>query len=201
MQASLRSSEWDEVDVRHHGSTVTYVYRRAQGQERFQPWLVVAPSAILRRLGVDGLGLYAARGFKRDDHVGQYQGRVVGRYRTRQDALEAAETRRLLRRGHDKLVTVRAPRGAAGVHLLDGEGYGPPYVHLCNDPRNTALEPNADLTDAGWLRITHARVPPFDLGRTLDQNIHSELRFDYGEHYWDLHDLLGRSAEYALELD
>ena len=87
------------------------------------------------------------------------------------------------------------------MHLLDGEGYGPPYVHLCNDPRNTALEPNADLTDAGWLRITHARVPPFDLGRTLDQNIHSELRFDYGEHYWDLHDLLGRSAEYALELD
>ena len=64
-QASLRGSEWDEVGVRHNGERITYVYRRAAGATRFDPWTIVAPSAILRRLGRDGLGLYAARTFRR----------------------------------------------------------------------------------------------------------------------------------------
>ena len=200
MLASLRSSEWDEVEVRCGGSTIRYIYKRGPGQARFVPWLVVAPSAILRRLGVEGLGLYAARRYKRDDYIGRFDGHIVGWFRTRQDAIEAPETRRLLRRGRDKLVTVRAPHGA-GVRLLDGHGYGPPSIHLCNDPRGSALQPNADLTDAGWLRVIQTRVPAFDMGKSIDANVQSELRFSYGEHYWDLHDLLGRSAEYAIELD
>ena len=160
----------------------------------------MAPSALLARVGARGLGLYAARPFRRDEVVGQYEGRVVGRYPTRAAALAAPETRRLLRRGHDKLVTVRAPHGP-GFQLLDGEGAGPPHVALCNDPRGTALQPNAQLTDAGWLRVTQARVPTFDLDASIDANIGSELRLAYGDEYWELMERLGTSAAYALEVD
>jgi hypothetical protein len=148
---------------------------------------------------VRGLGLYAARRFKKDDYVGRYRGDTKGWYRSRKEALDDPKTKELVRKGHDKLVTVRAKGG--GVHLLDGDGYGPPYVHLCNDPRNTRLKANADLTDAGWLRITQTHVPAFDLEKTLEENAKSELRFSYGDEYWDIHDRLGRSTEYALQVD
>lgn len=203
-QASLRGSEWDELDVQHRGERVTYVFRRAPGAARFEPWVVVAPSAILRRLGRDGLGLYAGRTFRRDQYVGRYPTHdVVGHYPSRQAALAAPETRRRVRRGRDKLIALRAPQG--GVLLVDGEGAGSPSPHIerCNDPRGLpALTPNADLTDAGWLRVLHARVPPFDLGKTIDANIASELRIDYGgQEYWDMMERLGTSAAYAIEVE
>ena len=44
-------------------------------------------------------------------------------------------------------------------------------------------------------------MPRFDLEKPLDENIYSELRYDYGDSYWDLHELLGRSAAHALEVD
>ena len=49
--------------------------------------------------------------------------------------------------------------------------------------------------------VVQSRVSAFDLNKTLDENIVSELRIEYGEHYWDLHDLLGRSTEYAVQVD
>ena len=64
MHAALRASEWDEVRVQHRGVSITYVYRRGPGEARFAPWLVVAPSALLARVGARGLGLYAARALK-----------------------------------------------------------------------------------------------------------------------------------------
>ena len=68
MHAAIRQSEWDECPVRYdHGPTLRYVYRRAPGERCFAPWLVVAPSALLRSIGACGEGLYAARGL----HEGQ----------------------------------------------------------------------------------------------------------------------------------
>ena len=81
-------------------------------------------------------------------------------------------------------------------------GGGAPHVELCNDPRNAGgLTPNADLTDAGWLRVIQARVPPFDLSKSINENITSEIRIDYGTEYWSLHDSLGCDAEHAIEVD
>lgn len=200
MQAAIRHSEWDEVRVRHRVDSIRYVYRRAPGASQFEPWVVVAPSAIMQRVGQHGLGLYAARTFQRGDYVGQYPRNEVARYPTRAAALAAPETRRLVRRGHDKLIVVRASQGP-GFVLLDGEGGGPPHVELCNDPQGTALQPNAVLTDSGWLRIVQARVPAFDLSRSVAQNATSELRIDYGDEYWALQSELGRSATQAIEVD
>lgn len=195
-QSELRRSEFGEVAVRYEqggGAAVTYVYRRAPPRApEWEPWVVVAPSAILARLGLRGLGLYnAGRALRRDDYIGQYpQHDVVGRYPTREAALASRAARRRLACGRDKLITMRAPQGG-GVLLCDGEGGGPPHVERVNDPRGTALGANAALTDGGWLRVLHARVPAFDLEKPLEDNIQSELRISYSDEYWDLHDTLG----------
>eukprot|EP00966_Prymnesium_polylepis_P020720 476813-Prymnesium_polylepis.2 len=101
---------------------------------------------------------------------------------TREAALAAPEAQQLVGQGHDKLACVRAQ--GPGFLLLDGANGGPPFVQLCNDPRGTALQPNAQLTDAGYLRVTQTRVRPFDTSKYLDENIHSELRISYGSAYW-----------------
>ena len=191
MQHALSNSEWDEVSVRTAGGqAVTYVYRRGPGKVRYEPWVVVAPSAIMARLGKRGKGLYAARGFRRDEYIGKYDGQVVGHYASREAALGSSAAQRRARRGVDKLITLRPPRGG-GVDLVDGTHGGAPYISLCNDGRGTALQPNCDITDAGWLRVLHARVPRFDTSSSLDANIHSELRVDYSSDYWALFDVLG----------
>ena len=74
---------------------------------------------------------------------------------------------------------MRTP-GTSGFDLLNGETGGPPYIQYCNDPRGTRLKANTQLTDGGWLRITAARVPPFDLEKTMEENVASELRWEYG---------------------
>jgi len=197
-QSALRHAQWSEAKIHYeHGrSPVTYVYRGAKPHATpNEPWLVVAQSALLKRLGVTGWGLYAARPFAEGGYIGKFGGTVVGNYPSRQAAMAAPEARRLLRRGHDKLVTVRA---AKGVDLLDA--HGPPHLGMANDPRGTRLQPNAIVTDAGWMRTTR-RVPAFSLGKTVEQNGEAEIRWSYGEDYWDLHALLGTDAAHAIVVD
>ena len=196
MQSDLRNCEWDEFTAHwdHGPSPVKYVYRRVAGQTQFEPWAVVARSALLARLNITGLGLYAARSFRRGDYIGKYDGSVVGHFASREAAMASPQARRLLRRQHDKLVTVRVS-GQAGFDLLDGENGGAPYVQLCNDPRNSRLTSNTELSEYGWLRVLHARVPAFDLDKTLEENSGAELRWDYTDEYWDYHEALGTSNE------
>ena len=199
MQASVRNSEWDEVKVRYGDESIRFIYRRGPGTTHFEPWVVIAPSALMMRVGRLGLGLYAGRSFKKGDHIGMYDGKEVGQYNSREEAITAPETRRLLMRGHDKIICVRAK--GKGYSLIDGEEGGAPHVHFCNDPRGTSLKANAEITDGGWLRVLQTRVPAFKLDSTLEENIKSEFRIDYGEEYWDLQEVLGTDEEYAIRLD
>lgn len=202
MYASLKASEWDETDLHYpHSSSkrVTCVFRKGAPKHEWEPWVIVGESQILKSLGRTGRGLYAARSFARDALVGRYEGTVVGTYDSRRAAMDSDEARRLVHRGHDMLFTRKLPKG--GVELLDGATAGPPHVPLVNDPRGTPLHPNAELTDGGYLRVVHARVPAFDLDKTLERNARSELRIDYGTRYWALMDQLGTSVEHALEAD
>lgn len=200
MRRSLvHGSQWDEFRAMYdHGDPVLYVYRRGPGQVYFEPWVVVAQSALLKRVGRSGLGLYAARPFKRDDYIGRYGGTRIGPFASRKTALLAPEVRALLRQGRDKLVVVRAQ--PSGFEVIDGETGGAPYLHRCNDPRNTALLANAELTDGGYVRVTQSRVPAFDIDKPLAENARAELRLDYGEDYWELQELIGTSSDYAIEL-
>ena len=209
---ALRGCEWDVCDLHWaHGSTpemkrVQCVFRRVPlgaSRSEWEAWVLVAESCILRRVGRTGLGLYAARGFKRDELVGAYGGAVVGTYPSRQAALASPECARLVRRGHDKLITCRPRDGGRGVELVDGDrGGGPPLLHRINDPRGTRLQPNVALTAGGWVQLVQRRVPAFDLEQDHEGNAASELRFSYGDDdYWELMERLGGSAEYALEVD
>ena len=197
-QRSLRDSQWDVTALHWPHGPAQCVFRRGRGG--WEPWVVVARSAVLHRVGRDGLGLYAARPFRRDEYVGQYDGRVVGAFPSRDAALASAQCARLVRRGHDKLIARRPPHGG-GVELVDGEQGGPPFLHRMNDPRGTALRANVELTPGGWARVTQRRVDAFDLGRGIDANAGAELRLGYGDEYWDLMEGLGSSQALAIELD
>lgn len=202
MYAAIQNSQWDECAVRYsHGpSPVTYVFRRGAPTHAWEPWVVVGESALLRRLGRSGLGLYAARALHRDDLVGRYDGTVVGTFASRRAALESSQAQRLVRRGHDKLIT-RKRRHGPGIELVDGDTSGPPYMMRLNDPRGTRLQANVGLTEGGYVKVTQRRVPAFDLGKPLEANASSELRLEYGDEYWAMMDALGSDAAHALEVD
>ena len=84
---------------------------------------------------------------------------------------------------------------------MDGESSGAPHIPMVNDPRGTALTPNAEITEGGYLRIVHARVPAFDLERTLQENARSELRIEYGSRYWKMMDALGTNVHNSIHVE
>jgi hypothetical protein len=201
-QAALRRSLWSEsrIHYEHGRSPVTYVYRHDGDRE--EPWTVIAQSAILKRLGINGWGLYAAKPMKEGDYVGFYDGTLVGHYSTREAAWSAPETRRLLRRGHDKLVAIRTAHGP-GYDLIDGHGAGGARLEMANDTRGTRLKPNMQMSEYGWFKVTRGHIPAFSLSKTIEENVNAELRWDYtgddGE-YWDYHVILG-TRDLPIECD
>jgi hypothetical protein len=64
-QSALRNAEWDVVQLlwEHGPSPVSCVFRRARNA--WEPWVIVAESAIMRRAGRRGLGLYDARALRK----------------------------------------------------------------------------------------------------------------------------------------
>ena len=84
--------------------------------------------------------------------------------------------------------------------MLDATDAPPPSLQYANDPRGTAYSANVDVSEFGYMRATSSRgVPPFDLTQPLQANVQSELRFEYGDDFWRLIDLLG-SEEVPLEV-
>ena len=67
-QRSLRESEWDVAALHWPHGQGQCVFRRGRGG--WEPWVVVARSAVLHRVRRDGLGLYASRPFRRDEYTG-----------------------------------------------------------------------------------------------------------------------------------
>ena len=86
--------------------------------------------------------------------------------------------------------------GGRGDSVAYGGGAEVPRA---NDPRGTRLRTNCVITEGGYLKVTAARIPAFDVNK--DDNIASEIRISYGDEFWALHDVLGKSQEYAIELD
>ena len=113
-QSALRDAEWDVAELHWEagppgGCTVRCVFRRVAGG--WEPWVVEAESALLRRVGRRGLGLYAARAFKCEDFLGRYDGQVVGPFASRDEALASAQCASRVRHGADKLITRRPSHG------------------------------------------------------------------------------------------
>lgn len=177
----IRKSEWrEEVTRCATGESVSCIYRRTPGHLQWEPWVIVAPSALLQSIGFEGLGLYAARAFKRDDVVGRYDGTVID---TSVESVDISKRiGELVLQGHDKLLLRRNEQKQ--MEIVDGATSGPPYLMRCNDPRGSRYKPNTRYTDGGYMRISQSRVKAFDMSKSVQDNIVSELRVDYGSDYW-----------------
>ena len=185
-------AQWCEYKVHWEGesreSPVLYVSRKV-GTRDWEPWVVVARSALLEEIGHRGLGLYAARRFRKGDVIGKYDGKIVGRYNSRANALRSERVRNLIEGGSDMIVT-RSVR-PRGVEVVNGSTSGAPYLQYANDPRGTSLRANAYLSPGGYLTVLQSDVPAFNLEKSMEDNIRSEIRWSYGEDYWNTFDLLG----------
>lgn len=205
-QDALRRSVWNESEINWEAEgnmTIQLISRgRRAGRRKaagarmpsvweWEHWVVVAPSAILRGVAPEALGLYACRTFHEGDYVGYYDGTVLGTFTSRAEAMGSNVARRTVRsvRG-DKLITRNRSSGG-GVELVDGSSQGPPYMSRINDPRGTPYRStNVTLTSGGWIRATKS-IQAFNPAKSLAENAKSELRFDYGDEYWALRNLLG----------
>ena len=155
---------------------------------------MIAQSAVMRRVGVNGLGLYAAKPMPKDTVIGRYEGTVVAHYGTRDEALHSQEAAYLVQRGVDKIVTFRS-RDGPGWDVIDGTAYAhrPPCIPLVNDPRNTRLRANCVLSEHGYLQATR-NIPAFKLSASVSENVDCELRIEYGSQFWELVESVGTSA-------
>lgn len=150
---------------------------------------MVGPSAILRRLGLRGNGLYALRGFRRGDCVGRYSGSVAWSGPVAYDSGNVNHVRAVRNAGSRYLLRAHLPSRPPGRRyvLIDGSrNQRQPQLANINDARGTGLRANVRFTDAGWCDVSAARVRPFRHHPTdaVAANAEAELRVDYGDGYW-----------------
>ena len=192
-QQSARDATWCEYRVhwskgRVANQSVLCVSRKVS-RGVWEPWVFVARSALLDRVGVLGYGLYAARRFRKGDVIGRFDGTVVNTFNSREQAMRSPIARRMVQGGKNMIITRQAqPRG---VELLNGSTGGAPYLQYANDPRGTGLQPNANVTPGGYMTVSQTSIQAFDLDKRLHENIGSEIRWSYGDDYWALFNILG----------
>ena len=188
---------------------LTVIYKVGEGGER-EPHLLVAESALLRRARApSGLGIYALRRFKgprelgarrvEGDEIGWYGGRVVATAPTQRQADAASQA--LVAQNARYLLTMRL-QGHPGSWLVVDGNQQPvlPFLHRANDPRGTPLLPKCVVSDFGRFRAARD-IPALDWTRPLRSQLASELSWEYGEDYWEVHDATeGVGATLALEL-
>lgn len=171
---------WTRLGIRPHSSCPN-----PTGSSSPCPTLV-AKSALLRKLGRDGWGLFASRRLKPGEIVGSYEGEVVASYDKEEDALRHKDG------NSDKMIVLRRK----GTERRDGEkpfvvvdgrsgADNPPYIPMVNDVRGVVpkMTPNCIIKPGGRM-IVRRGIPAFDTDKSIDENLPSELCIDYGEEYW-----------------
>lgn len=179
--ADICASEWMSKVIAYQDETVEYLYRRGPDTEgTWIPWLVSGPSAVRRRKGNKGPGLYVAKHTVKDTVVFCYSGDVMHTpYASREEALQSSEVKKLIDRGETFLVK----RSDAGWTVLDESTSS---FTLVNDRRHTRplLGINCIISDDGVLRVTRSAMPAFNIHAPLEDNIDSELRTEHtGYHH------------------
>ena len=182
--------------------TIIYIRDAALG---WLPYLLAAESALLNRAGASrGLGVYALKRFRgpreqdanNGETIGYYGGAVLASAPSRQEANRQAQT--FVRQGRQYLLTMRVQRHL-GWHVVDGEQQSVlPLLHRVNDPRGTPLAPRCTVSEYGLFRAARD-IPPLDWTRPLSEQAASELSFEYGDEYWETHDMLG-TADLPLDV-
>ena len=153
--------------------------------------LLVAPSMLMQLADATeaGRGLWSLiplRGPRwpgdKGTVIGKYSGLIVARGGT--DAAAARAASPLAASGRTHLACVK--RGTEWV-VIDGAAADIlPFMHCANDPRNTGQTAACVLTEHGTLRARRG-VPALDLGRPFEEQVASELSFNYGARFWAMH--------------
>ena len=60
------------------------------------------------------------------------------------------------------------------------------------------MRPNVFISPFGYMRVLQARIPPFNFDLGLEANRASELRFSYGDEYWQTMARLGKSDDFSI---
>lgn len=181
-------------------------YRRSNGEKAAEwlPWLFVRDSIALRMVGARGKGLFAARTFLKDDFIGRYTGRILGK-KGDPRVMDRVNTLSHTLNG-DAIVGVNGyfVDGRRGVQSNDIQmrqfgrvvlqqpqwAWPGAYVHICNDPRGTRLATNGWVTVGGYLHAT-ATIPPYRDTASHAANEASEILWSYGDAYWNNANRLG----------
>jgi hypothetical protein len=166
-----------DLDYFRYGNGDVDVHRRI-GRE-WVLWVIVRDSVVLGR----DKGLFAARAFRKDDFIGRYVGRILGKA---SDPLVAQQVERTGRTPEGDALFVlngysingRAPvqpnaeQLASFGHIIlrqpDWEWPGV-YAHICNDARGMGRRNNCTVTPGGYMHATRS-VPGYRFDVPHDQN-------------------------------
>ena len=174
-----------------------------------QPWVMVAPSAVLRGvtpIGDDpGLGLYAWREFERDEKIGDYTGTSLGLFDAGDEEGASAAVLSLPEGQRDKVIEFER-RGGRKIELVDGTTASAPYLPKANDARglrkasgaqrgNTAyLMPGGEMRSLRKRRGGKGTAPNWGsltTGGGWEELAEREILWAYGKHYWGAENMKG----------
>ena len=150
---------------------------------------VVGPSALLKRTGASGMGLFTIDRLRKrtelekgkvrpPDVVGWYGGKVVARAGTQHEAIEMAQE--LVREGRCYLLVMQVA-GYPGQFVVDGADESVlPGCHYINTTKGTGTSPRLVCSPFGKLSAVQD-VPALDWRKPLAEQVASELSFDYDD--------------------
>ena len=198
-----QSHRWLDAPFASDGAHVEVIDRLEQGVWR--PFLMVAPSVLLKANGIDGLGLYSLRHYSAASttKIGQYTGEVLKTFsRDTPDDEVGAKQALFAQKGKRHLAMIRLTPGG-GWSIVDGLNGGLPRLSMINDGRNM-VRPGGEAGRVannvtfggdgrgGIFKMKKIAIPAADLNaNALDWR--SELRLSYSKEYWGTQDAVGTS--------
>ena len=165
-----------------------------------KPWVMVAKSALLQSICLDGYGLYAMKNFKarRKTTIGYTKPEVIGTYggivravytgKEEDDKEQERNINKLVTRDkRDSMLLMKNVLGHTGWSVVDGghEYEQPPFLNRMNNPRKTNIRTNVKFNENGGVEVTqYITGIEFDELTTLDSIAKSEILIGYGSYYW-----------------
>ena len=191
--------------------SVEIINRRKQGGS-WEPFLMVAPSAVLSANGLVGDGLYSLLQYSSDSEarIGRYSGMVIARFAEPEGRCAQEEMARFAQEGRRHMLLMRVDDGQDAA-LVDGSGVFLPKISMANDARgmhrpdipSTCLRNNARFgrDGKGYLFKMRGRAIPAAnvAASSLSELWRSEILVSYSSFYWNLQERVG-SEELPLDL-
>ena len=186
-----------------HGVAVEIICRRGQGGP-WVPFLMVAPSAVLKLNGHSGSGLYSLLHYRTDSavRIGRYTGTVLAKFADSESRSAGEAMARFAQQGRRHLLLLRVHDGE-DTALVDGVAGTLPKICMVNDARAMRSPDNhAPMRNntrfgkdgRGYLfKMPGRAIPAADLNATsLNALWRSELLVSYSSYFWRTQNRVGQ---------